>query len=110
MDQDWLRKIDYEHWVGVLADLDCQRDTSGEFSKRNCLHQIGQWMPLGIFVIADVCGKAQSSVGSTTARQVPLGCIENVTEPTVGSKPVRTVPPYSPLQLLPPDSCLDFPQ
>lgn len=110
MDQDWLRKIDYEHWLDVLVNLDCQHDTSGAFSKRNCLHPIGPWVSLGIFVIADSCGKARSTVGNATPRQVGLGCIGNIAEPSVGSKPLRSVPPCSPLQLLPPDSCLDFPQ
>lgn len=74
LDQDWLRrKIGYECWVGVLANLGNQLDTSGKSSKRNCLHQIGLGVSVGIFGIVDSCRKAQSTVGGALPRQVGLG-------------------------------------
>jgi hypothetical protein len=56
-------------------------------------------------LIIDVGG---STVGVAAPGQVVLDCIRNKTEHTMESKPVISTPPQPPLQLLPPDSCLEF--
>lgn len=70
----------------------------------------------GIFLINDSCGRAtsQHTKGDTTSAQMILGGIRKKTGETMASKPVRSPPPWSLLQLLPPGSCLEplvgFPQ
>lgn len=40
------------------------------------------------------CGRAQFTVGSVTSGLVVLSAIRKQTEPTLGNKPVNSIPPY----------------
>lgn len=69
-----------------------------------------------ISLIHDWCGRATArhTEGDIASAQTILGGIRKKTGETMASKPVRSAPPWSRLQLLPPGSCLEplvgFPQ
>ena len=76
---------------------------------RNCLYWIGLCTcPWVIFSIADWCGRAQPTVGSSRPRQMGLGSIRKITGCLPGSGPGHNSPPWCLLQFLPVSACPGF--
>lgn len=56
--------------------------------------------------MGDLCAKAQPTVGRSIPGQEVLSDVRNQTEQVMGRKWINSVPPWSLIQILPPDPVL----
>lgn len=70
----------------------------------------GLWCYFFFFLISNVCGMAQPTLGDATLGYVVLGYKSKQAQQARESKTLRSIPLWFLLQFWPPNPCPDFPQ